>query len=314
MPAMPVITTWNLENLYRPGGSYGPRSQDVYDRKLTYLTDRINAIAPDIIAVQEVGDPAALEDLAARLADTWEIALSTHPDPRGIRVGFLSRTPLTIVGEVTVLPAPLLPVQAGDAATDRNGSMGRGALHVRTTAAGAGLDLVTVHLKSKLLSYPNGRFNPRDEDERARYGAYALYRRTMEAATVRIYANDVLKAGAENLVVLGDMNDSPLAATTQILYGPDGSQLDTPGFGRPDAGDAYRLWNTAPRIPDAHRFSRLHLGDRELIDHILISHSLAQNLTNADAYIQDITTVGNNPSSRRDATIPDHAPVTVALG
>jgi predicted extracellular nuclease len=135
----------------------------------------------------------------------------------------------------------------------------------------------------------------------------------MEAATVRIYANEVLNGGAGNLVVLGDMNDTQLAATTQILYGPDGSQIGTPGFDRPDAGDATRLWNIAPRIPDAHRFSRLHAGDRELIDHILLSHALVKRTFSADAYIEDISSIGNSPSSRRDATVPDHAPVTVSI-
>jgi predicted extracellular nuclease len=196
----------------------------------------------------------------------------------------------------------------------RTGRWAGAALHVRTTVGGLTLDLVTAHLKSKLLNYPGDRFSPRNEDERARYGAYALYRRTMEAATLRIYANGILTGGVQNLVVLGDMNDTELAATTQILYGPDGSQLGTPGFDRPDAGDASRLWNIASRIPDGHRFSRLHGGDRELIDHILLSHNLVRNLVGADAYTQDITTIGNTPSSRRDATVPDHAPVTVNIG
>jgi hypothetical protein len=52
---MTVITTWNLENFFRPGGEYGPRTQDVYEKKLAYLADRINASAPDVVAVQEVG-------------------------------------------------------------------------------------------------------------------------------------------------------------------------------------------------------------------------------------------------------------------
>jgi hypothetical protein len=124
----------------------------------------------------------------------------------------------------------------------------------------------------------------------------------------------MLRGGVQNLVVLEDMNDTELAATAQILYGPDGSQLGTPGFDRPDAGDASRLWNIAPRIPDGHRFSRHHGGDRELIDHILLSHSLVQNLAGADSYTQDVTAIGNTPSSRRDATVPDHAPVTVSIG
>jgi hypothetical protein len=49
---------------------------------------------------------------------------------------------------------------------------------------GAGA-LVTCHLKSKLLTFPNGAFSTRDEALRARYGAYALYRRAAEAVTVR---------------------------------------------------------------------------------------------------------------------------------
>ena len=52
------------------------------------------------------------------------------------------------------------------------------------------------------------------------------------------------------MVVLGDLNDEPLAATTQILLGPPGSEFDTGGFEPPDKGDPQRLWNIAPRIPE----------------------------------------------------------------
>lgn len=136
---------------------------------------------------------------------------------------------------------------------------------------------------------------------------------TMEAATSRIYANGIQAGGAQNLAVVGDLDDTELAASTQILYGPDGSQLGTPPLLPADTGDVTRLWNIVLRIPDGHRFSRLHAGNRELIDHILLSHSLVQNLVSADAYIPDITTIGNTPSSRQDATIPDHAPVTAII-
>jgi hypothetical protein len=76
------------------------------------------------------------------------------------------------------------------------------------------------------------------------------------------------------LIVLGDLNETPQAATTQLLYGPPGSQFDTGGFDHPDQGDAWRLWNLAPRIAAEHRFSRIFEGQPELIDHILISHAL----------------------------------------
>lgn len=38
-----------------------------------------------------------------------------------------------------------------------------------------------MHLKSKLLIYPGERFNPVDEDERARFSGYALNRHATEA-------------------------------------------------------------------------------------------------------------------------------------
>ena len=40
------------------------------------------------------------------------------------------------------------------------------------------------------------------------------------------------------------------AATTQILLGPPGSEIGTGGFDRPDQGDAERLWNLAPLLPE----------------------------------------------------------------
>lgn len=93
---------------------------------------------------------------------------------------------------MTDFPAGLRPVQVGDAPTDDAAAMGRGGSHLRVSVDGADWDLVTVHLKSKLLAFPGGRFAPRDEDERARFGAYALCRRAAEAATVRVHADGVL--------------------------------------------------------------------------------------------------------------------------
>ncbi len=60
------------------------------------------------------------------------------------------------------------------------GAVGRGALRVRVSAERRAVDLVNCHLKSKLLTFPGRRFGPRYEGERARFGAYALYRRTAD--------------------------------------------------------------------------------------------------------------------------------------
>ena len=147
-----VVGTWNLENLYRPGGAFGPKTQAAYEAKLDTLAATITVLAPDVLAVQEVGQPEALDDLVARLPGPWTITLSVHPDPRGIRVGFLTRTPPAAAAQVLDFPPLLRPIQDGDDPADTSAAMGRGGLHIRLDLAGAPWDLLTVHLKSKLLT------------------------------------------------------------------------------------------------------------------------------------------------------------------
>jgi predicted extracellular nuclease len=180
---------------------------------------------------------------------------------------------------VRAFPAGTAPVQLNDDGATTT-QMGRGALRVRVNVDGTAVDLVTCHLKSKLLSYPGERFNPCDEGERARYAGYALALRAAEAITLRHYATGLLDGQGQQraVIVLGDLNDEPLAATTQILLGPPGSEIGTRGFDRDDAGDADLLWNVAPRIlPEERRFSRVFNGRPELIDHILVSHALVHD-------------------------------------
>jgi endonuclease/exonuclease/phosphatase family metal-dependent hydrolase len=307
---MVTIGTWNLENLFRPGGD-GPETEAEYTAKLTSLASTIAAIAPDVLAVQEVGDPAALTDLADRLDGEWHAVTSAHADGRGIRVGFLSREPATVVADSTAFAPGLAPVQVADAPRPPATAMGRGALTVRVEVApGVPITLIACHLKSKLLSYPGGRFDARDEGERARACAYALFRRAAEAVTIRGLATAVMEAGtAERVVVLGDLNDEPRAATTQVLSGPGGSEIGTAGFATPDKGDRRRLWNLAPLLGEGAA-SRVYRGKGELIDHVLVSHALVRPLPLARVAIQStLPSVTDDPAARRGKPGSDHSPV-----
>ncbi|MEU1572148.1 endonuclease/exonuclease/phosphatase family protein [Streptomyces collinus] len=315
-----LLGTWNLENLYRPGGPYGPPDEAGYEAKLAALAAVITELDPALLGVQEVGDPEALKDLAGMLDDDWHVAVSEHPDGRGIRVGFLSRTPLTVVADTRAFPARLRPVQADDAGLTA-GHAGRGVLAVEIDGGDGPLRVAVCHLKSKLLSYPDGRFQPRDEGERARYGAYALYRRAAEATALRALADELLAGDGQgrDVAILGDLNDEVQAATTQILLGPPGSEIGTPGYDRPDRGDAARLWNVAPLIPPGQRWSRVNSGRRELIDHVLLSHRLVHRTTAAGTGLPDegppgLPSVGPDPAERRGEPGSDHAPVWVRVG
>lgn len=311
---MTTIGTWNVENLFRPGGD-GPPDQGAYAAKLDALTATITGIAPDVLAVQEIGDPAAFGDLVENLGGNWENVLSGHSDQRGIRVGFLSRHPLTVVADTVSLPATLQPIQLADPPAPTSHELGRGALTVTVEPVqGVRLTLITCHLKSKLLSFPGG-FAPHDEDERARYGAYALYRRAAEAAAVRELATARLGADdQERLIVLGDLNDEITAATTQILNGPTGSEIGTAGFGHPDHGDRWRLWNLAPLIPEAQRYSRVYRGRHELIDHILVSHALLDPRPEVRiVHTGALPSITDRPQPQPGKPGSDHSPVVATF-
>jgi endonuclease/exonuclease/phosphatase family metal-dependent hydrolase len=310
---MARIGTWNLENLFRPGGGSGsPTDADVYGAKLDALAATIDRLQVDVLAVQEVGDPRALTDLVQRLAGDWHTALA-DPDTRGIRTGLVSRPDLTMVEQVRAFPDLLAPVQVDDRGTTITG-LGRPALRGRMRLEGRDIDVVSVHLKSKLLTFPDGRFSPRDEDERARYGVYALHRRAAEAAGVRSYVTALLADDPDSAVVVaGDLNDEPQAATTQILHGPPGSEVGTGGFDQPDAGDPQRLWNTAGFIDEADRWSRVYRGRRELIDHVLCSHSLINAVEAATTGGGPVESITDQPRARRNSPASDHRPVLVDI-
>ena len=314
-----LLGTWNLENLYRPGGPSGPKDKAAYETKLAALAAVITELDPVLLGVQEVGEPEALQDLAGMLSGEWHIALSTHPDGRGIRVGFLSRTAPQVIADTNTLPAKLRPVQSDDSGAVEP-TAGRGFLAVEVTTDTGTLTVAVAHLKSKLLTYPGNRFFPHDEGERARYGAYALYRRAAEAASLRALADELLagEGKTRDVAVLGDMNDEVQAATTQILLGPPGSEIGTSGYDKPDKGDAVRLWDVAPLIPADQRYSRINSGRRELIDHILASHHLVHRVTAAGtglpgAGAPQLPSVGPDPAARREAPGSDHAPVWVRV-
>lgn len=103
----------------------------------------------------------------------------------------MSRLDLDDVEHVLDFPEALVPIQVDDQGTAAS-RMGRGALRVRLSDGGHEVDLLPCHTKSKLLTFPGGRFSLHDEAERARFGAYALYRRSAEAVTLRDYVDRLL--------------------------------------------------------------------------------------------------------------------------
>jgi len=316
--------TWNVQNLLPVGSAGGPPTPAAMEAKLASLAEVIDAQRPDVLALQEVGPREVLEPLRALLTQPLpHLEVSDFPDDRGIRVALLSHLPLQDPVQVRPFPKGLAPVQVGDppagaaAQPPRSDHMARGALQATVTVDGHRVTVVTAHLKSKLLTFPGGRHFPHDEDERARFAAYALGLRAAEAVTLRAHLTELLHGagGSEALLLCGDLNDGVDAATTQLLQGPPGSELQTAGFAQPDRGDAQRMWNLAEQIPAELRFSRVFQGRGELIDHVFASRALLSPLpavTTATAG-PALRSVGEDPHREVGKPGSDHAAVVATF-
>ncbi|MET0915301.1 MAG: endonuclease/exonuclease/phosphatase family protein [Jiangellaceae bacterium] len=299
------VATWNVENLFLPGTDDGPSNEDVYTRKLAYLASVIIDVGADVMCLQEVGGEQPLSDLVSALGGSLPHTAIGQPDERGIRVAVMSRVPITEKYHWVDFPAgalPGVPDPDGNVLT----AMGRGAVEtVLTLETGRRLRVVTTHLKSKLLTFPDDRRYPLDENERARGAGYALLRRAAEAVAVRVELNTWMPREPDvPVVVAGDMNDEPQAVTTMLLAGPADADPN-----RPDRYDPYRIYNLADRLPPARAFSRIYRERRELIDHVFVSRELLLAGVAADAFVDDIVGIDDDLDSRRDAVVPDHAMV-----
>jgi endonuclease/exonuclease/phosphatase family metal-dependent hydrolase len=301
-----TVATWNVENLFLPGGAAGPSSDELYRVKVAYLAATITAVGPDAICLQELGGEEPLGHLVVALGGRMPHSAIGRPDDRGIRVGVLSRHEIVERYDWVDFPAGAL-TDVPDADGNLLRAMGRGAveavLDLSALDSGRRLRVVTAHLKSKLPSFPGDRSFPLDEDERARGIGYALNRRAAEAVAVRVQLNRWMPREPDVPVILaGDFNDEPRAVTTALLAGPDDTNLN-----RPDLGDPYRLYNLADLLPPERAFSRIYQDRRELIDHVFVSRPLLLAGVTADALVDDLIGITEDVESRRDAVIPDHA-------
>ena len=88
------------------------------DEKLTALAVVIDAVAPDVLALQEVGPPEELADLNAACAIDFDDRLLGKTDRRGIRVALLSPRQLSHRRDSWQFPPGVLPVQCRDTMFD----------------------------------------------------------------------------------------------------------------------------------------------------------------------------------------------------
>lgn len=314
---MPLtVATWNVQNLAEPNGV----NAAAFRQKLRFIAKTLSAVDADVIALQEIMDGEVAARIATALNDLTSTgaysAVNGLPDSRLNRVAFLSRVPLVVAETESLNAWRLTPGESvmrlervqGEIVTVPEPTLPRPPLRVRVRLADdTTVDVINVHLKSKLLTYPGGGFSTQDESLRALATSLALKRRTAEALSVRARVTELL-AECQRVVVLGDFNDGPNATTTQLLCG--------------EGAETQRLHNLTELIPAEVRWSRQSDTTRDMVDQILASDGLIPRQQDNGAATavavlnDDVPSILGGRARSNPRGAPDHALVyaTFPLG
>lgn len=215
----------------------------------------IRSLDADVIALQEIGSRAFLEELQRDLASEglkYPHAEILEADDAERRVAILSKRPLVSVGRHTDLSISYFKTKS---------PVKRGLLELHIATEGGELTLFVVHLKS--------RFTDRDDDP------LSAQRRLGEAVAVR---DRVLKLFPEptkaRYLLMGDCNDSAASRPLKSLLqrGPTEIFVRVPAFdGRSE------VWTHFYRKEQTY----------STVDHVLVSPLLLPAVVAGTAMISD---------------------------
>ncbi|MBL69270.1 MAG: hypothetical protein CMO74_12630 [Verrucomicrobiales bacterium] len=255
-----VVVSFNLENFVGPNEHRRPVKTAEAKAK---IVDCLLLARPDVLAVQEIGKRGRLLELQqllkARGVDLPELFFVDGPDP-AINLGVLSRFPMRGTAHEKVrfvLGRKRFEVSRGFAEVEV------------MVSEGYSFTLLNVHLKSKR---PVG------------FASEAMLRLREAEALRALVEKRLAEASERNLLVVGDLNDSPGAAPVKAVIGRGKDKLldlrpferngdATPSVGRKSPRRI--TWTAYYAAED--RFSRF--------DYLLASKGMARELVPAGTYV-----------------------------
>ena len=257
------VATYNLESyLDQPTATRPAKSEEAKAK----VRECIRALQPDVIALQEVGQLSALQELQASLkSEGLDLPYLEHVSgfDTNIHLGILSKFPFTArrphTNENFLLGGRRFRVSRGFGEVD---------IQVNTHYS---FTLITAHLKSKRTSVEA------DEAEL----------RLEEAKRLREKIDERLELNPNaNLVVLGDFNDTKDAASTRTVIGRGRRKLvDT----RPAESNNQAAASSASASTDARAVTWTHYYGRDdtfsRIDFILLSPGMAREWVSNETFV-----------------------------
>lgn len=286
------VASFNVENLVGAGIRFYDRYKNTpeeYDAKANWIASVLTRAKADIVGIQEVWIEESLTDAARRSFHFANGPLYVEaPGARGKdnlvghlaqrpRVGLVSRFPIRSVQSFKTFPASVnltVPLRVDGGAVERVPiavkQFQRAVMRAVVDVQGLDLVVYVAHLKSKGPLIGEGEDG--DDPFIASLGqARATIVRAAEAAALRHLILADLHHTKKAAVVLGDLNDTPDAASTQTVRGP------TP-HKEMDRDEKKALWDVVLystfRIAlerSATLHTHIHDGERDILDHILVS-------------------------------------------
>jgi endonuclease/exonuclease/phosphatase family metal-dependent hydrolase len=299
---MPLtLATFNVKDLF---DATDDASRTHLDAKLATLARVLEGARADVVALQEVGSIEVVRLLASRAASLgYGEPIMGTVDARGIGCAILSRAPVVVSGVRTASSLPFPAFVEGDPQPfGVRIPLRRGIVHARVDAGSLGtIDLFVGHFKSnRALPMKDARgeaITPRSGRDYAEGHVRSATWRAAEALFVRGLVDGTLAEDpARHVVVAGDLNDHPLSQVVRVVCG----------------GGEHSLVSCADAVPEAARFSILHDGRKQQIDHILATRALRERLQTARFLNEELRDHGEFD---RDVPLPDsdHAAFVVSF-
>lgn len=315
------IATFNLENL-----DNGPDVEPILADRIRIMRPQLQRLRADILCFQEINSQEA--GSSRTLAALGELLAGTE------YAGFHRETTLTTTGGLYEVRNIVTVSRFSFAATAQiiRDSSGPRPRYQMATAnppdtsadfvewerpmlytqisidAGKTLHLINVHLKSKLASNIPGQ--KLDNSTWKTVSAWAegsfisSIKRVGQALQARMVIDSIFDQLGEGalIAICGDFNSGADEVPVKAICGP----VEETGNPR----HAPRIMIPCEKnIPESSRFSLLHLGKGEMLDHIIVSRPLMGFFRNAEIHNEALP--DESGAFRQDVKFPesDHAPV-----
>jgi predicted extracellular nuclease len=321
MPSQLRIATFNVENL-----DDKPDSDPTLAERTVIMRPQFERLRADVLCLQEVhgqehqGAPRDLSALVELLNATsyqnfnMEYTKTSNDEAYDVRnlvvmSRFQLRDSQKIKHDLVHKPMYRKIMSQPPETVAKEISWERPIFYVKVDLGGnRTLHVINVHMKSKIPTNIDGQkinnYTWRSAAGWAEGSFISSMKRVGQALEVRVKIDEIFDAEGNDamIVVCGDFNADFDTVPVRAIRGP------IEETGNPELC-ARVMVPCELTIPEPSRFSLLHLGSREMLDHILVSRSMLQYYRGAEIHNEILP--DESGAFRTDRKFPesDHAPI-----